>query len=250
MNNQLQVFNNAEFGKVRTIVDGDKILFCASDIAKALGYSNTSKAINDHCKGITKRYIGVETGKKSDGSIVTQEVQVNFIPEGDIYRLIVRSKLPTAEKFESWVFDEVLPSIRKNGMYMTNSVAEQAITNPTEFLAKAVLIAQEELEKVKKDNQIMKPKAEYFDTLVDRNTLVNFRDTAKEFHLKQNVFINWLLEKNFIYRDSNNKIKPTAGYDEYFHIKECTGKSNKWSGVQTLITPKGREAFRLLLNVK
>lgn len=127
MNNQLQVFNNAEFGKVRTIVDGDKILFCASDIAKALGYSNTSKAINDHCKGITKRYIGVETGKKSDGSIVTQEVQVNFIPEGDIYRLIIRSKLPTAEKFESWVFDEVLPSIRKTGSYSLKEVSKEEL---------------------------------------------------------------------------------------------------------------------------
>lgn len=127
MNNQLQIFNNTEFGQVRTIVDGDKILFCASDVAKALGYSNTSKAINDHCKGITKRYIGVETGKKSDGSIVTQEVQVNFIPEGDIYRLIIRSKLPTAEKFESWVFDEVLPSIRKTGSYSLKEVSKEEL---------------------------------------------------------------------------------------------------------------------------
>lgn len=137
MENQLQIFNNAEFGQVRTIVDGDKILFCASDVAKALGYSNTSKAINDHCKGITKRYIGVETGKKSDGSIVTQEVQVNFIPEGDIYRLIIRSKLPTAEKFESWVFDEVLPSIRKTGSYSTK---QQPVDDTKKLRSEAMLL--------------------------------------------------------------------------------------------------------------
>ena len=107
MENNLQVFNNAEFGQVRTIVDGDKILFCASDVAKALGYRNYNDAVNKHCRAIVK----------CDTPISGKIQAINFIPEGDIYRLIIRSKLPTAEKFESWVFDEVLPSIRKTGSY-------------------------------------------------------------------------------------------------------------------------------------
>lgn len=107
MENNLQVFNNAEFGQVRTIVDEDKILFCASDVAKALGYRNYNDAVNKHCRAIVK----------CDTPISGKIQAINFIPEGDIYRLIIRSKLPTAEKFESWVFDEVLPYIRKTGSY-------------------------------------------------------------------------------------------------------------------------------------
>lgn len=110
MENQLQIFNNAEFGQVRTIVDGDKILFCASDIAKALGYEKPNNAINTHCKNATLKQ-GIITDN------LGRKQNANFIPEGDVYRLVVRSKLPTAEKFESWVFDEVLPSIRKTGSY-------------------------------------------------------------------------------------------------------------------------------------
>lgn len=253
--NELQIFNSPEFGQVRTIVEDDKILFCASDVASALRYSNISKAINDHCPHVTKRYIGVETGTKVDGTPAMQNVQMNFIPEGDIYRLVVRSKLPTATKFEGWVFDEVIPSIRKHGMYMTNSVAQQAINNPTEFLARAVLVANQELDKLKMENAVMKPKAYYFDELVDRNTLTNFRDTAKMLHIGQKYFINWLLERKFVYRNIKGKLQPYSQFiandsngKGYFEVKEQKAKDDSWSGIQTLITPRGREAFRLLLS--
>ena len=105
--NELQVFKNSDFGCVRTLEADGKILFAASDIAKALGYTNPSRAVNDHCKGITKCYTPTEGGVQA----------LNFIPEGDVYRLIAHSKLPSAEKFESWVFDEVLPTIHKTGSY-------------------------------------------------------------------------------------------------------------------------------------
>lgn len=105
--NNLQTFTNAAFGKVRILYENGKPLFCGADACKALGYKNQSKALNDHCKGVTKRYIPTGGGKQ----------QANFLPEGDLYRLITHSKLPSAEKFERWVFDEVLPSIRKSGMY-------------------------------------------------------------------------------------------------------------------------------------
>ncbi|MGN7192847.1 Rha family transcriptional regulator [Bacillus mycoides] len=104
----------------------------------------------------------------------------------------------------------------------------------------------EQNEKLAIENQVLKPKGEYFDALVERKLLTNFRDTAKEFKMKQNEFINWLLEKGYVYRDVNGKLKPYAQYvPELFQIKE--GKRGKWSGTQTLITPKGRETFRLLL---
>ena len=103
----LQTFTNAAFGKVRILYENGKPLFCGADACKALGYKNQSKALNDHCKGVTKRYIPTGGGKQ----------QANFLPEGDLYRLITHSKLPSAEKFERWVFDEVLPTLRQTGQY-------------------------------------------------------------------------------------------------------------------------------------
>ena len=130
MENQLQIFNNAEFGQVRTIVDGDKILFCASDIAKALGYEKPNNAINTHCKNATLKQ-GIITDN------LGRKQNANFIPEGDVYRLVVRSKLPTAEKFESWVFDEVLPSIRKTGSY---SMKQQPVDDTKKLRSEAMLL--------------------------------------------------------------------------------------------------------------
>ena len=237
---KLQIFNNEKFGEVRTVVINNEPYFMLADVCRVLEIKNSRDALTR----LNKKGVAT-TDTLTNGGIQ----KATFINESNLYKLAFTSRKKEAEEFTEWVTSEVLPSIRKHGMYMTNSVAEQALTNPTEFLARAVLVANEELKKLKQENKVMKPKAEYFDTLVDRNTLVNFRDTAKEFHLKQKEFISWLLDKKFVYRDSKGKIKPTSGYDDYFHIKECTGRANGWSGVQTLITPKGREAFRLLLGI-
>lgn len=96
--NELQIFNNPEFGEVRTIIDDGAVLFCGSDVARALGYTNPSKALTDHCKGITKRYTPTDGG----------EQLLSFIPESDLYRLIFRSKLPSAERFTDWMTREGL----------------------------------------------------------------------------------------------------------------------------------------------
>lgn len=116
---ELQTFNNDQFGMLRTIEIENKIYYCGNDVAKALGYKNPQKAIKDHCKleGVTNRSVGVITGNKVDGTPATQNVEMKFITEGNVYRLIARSKLPQAEKFESWVFDEVLPQIAHTGAY-------------------------------------------------------------------------------------------------------------------------------------
>lgn len=105
--NALHVFKSKAFGQLRTIEEDGKILFCASDVAKALGYSNPRDAISRHCRGVVKRDAPTQGGVQA----------IAFIPEGDVYRLITHSKLPSAERFESWVFDDVLPSLRKNGYY-------------------------------------------------------------------------------------------------------------------------------------
>ena len=105
--NELQIFNNEEFGEIRTVSIEDKAYFVGSDVAKALGYAIPHKAVQTHCKGVLKRNIPTSSGNQD----------VLLITEGDVYRLIMKSKLKSAEKFESWVMDEVLPSIRKTGSY-------------------------------------------------------------------------------------------------------------------------------------
>lgn len=245
--NELMIFNNPEFGEVRTIEENGKVLFCGSDIAKALGYKRPNDAISAHCRGTVKRRITDSIGR---------DQEMNFIPEGDIYRLAAKSELPGAERFESWIFDEVLPTIRKHGTYMTPETLEQAILNPDTIIKIATALKEEQdkrkaLEAANSaltvQNTIMQPKAEYFDELVDRNLLTSFRETAKQLEIKEKDFIRFLIDKKYIYRDKKGKLMPYAEKNNgLFEVKECFNEKTSWSGTQTLITPKGRETFRLL----
>lgn len=242
----LQIFKNPEFGEIRTLEENGKILFCAADIAKALGYANPNKAVNDHCRAITKRSTPI-SGKMQG---------INFIPEGDVYRLITHSKLSAAEKFEKWVFDEVLPTIHKHGAYMTPETLEAAILNPDTMIKLCTALKDEQDKRralevanaaLEVDLAIAQPKVDYFNELVDRKLLTSFRETAKQFEVKEKDFIGLLLDKKYIYRDKKGKLQPYADKNNgLFEVKECFNEKTKWSGTQTLVTPKGRETFRLL----
>ncbi|MDI3478710.1 MAG: hypothetical protein PWQ59_2235 [Thermoanaerobacterium sp.] len=151
--NQLKIFKNTEFGELGVLVIDGKEYFPATECARILGYTNPHKAIRDHCRGCTKRSVGVVTGKKADGSDAIQEVEMNFITEGDLYRLIIRSKLPTAQKFEQWIFDEVLPSIRKHGIYAADKVIEEMLNNP-DTMIKTLQALKEERKKIIKNIKI------------------------------------------------------------------------------------------------
>lgn len=238
--NELMIFDNPKFGNIRTIEEDGGVLFCGSDVARALGYKRPKDAIAAHCKGAVKRRTHTEGG----------EQEMVFVREGDIYRLAARSKLPGADEFERWIFDEVIPSVRKSGGYIKG----QENMTPKELMAAALLMAQKTIEArdvriaaLTVENQIMAPKADYFDDLVDRNLLTNFRETAKEIGAPPKKFVEFLLGKKYIYRDKKGKLLPCeAKNDGLFEVKECLNEKTKWSGVQTLITPKGRETFRLL----
>ena len=236
----IQIFNNPDFGEVRTLEENGKVLFCGSDVAKALGYAKPQNAIAIHCKGALKRGIPTSGGIQ----------EMSFIPESDLYRLVFSSKLPNAERFTDWVTEEVLPSIRKNGGY----IAGQEQMSPEELMARALDVAHNIIRRLETENAnltvknaIMAPKADYFDQLVDRNLLTNFRETAKELGIAPRTFVQFLLDKKYIYRDQKGKLLPYEGKnDGLFEVKECTNQKTQWSGVQTMVTPKGRETFRLL----
>ena len=237
----LQTYTNAAFGSVRILYEEGNPLFCGADACKALGYSNQRDALIRHCHGVVKRDIIDSRGRKQ---------QANFLPEGDLYRLITHSKLHSAEKFERWVFDEVLPALRKNGGYING----QENMTDAEIMAKALVVAQNTIAQRDKriseltvTAQIMQPKADYFDELVDRNLLTNFRETAKQLGIRERTFIAFLMDHKYIYRDKRGRLMPYAEKNSgLFEIKESTNEKTKWSGTQTLITPKGRETFRLL----
>lgn len=230
---ELQIFENSEFGRVRTLVDEDgTVLFCGSDVAKALGYAVPRKALYDHCKGVLKRNILTNGGQQA----------FSFIPESDVYRLIFRSKLPSAEKFEQWVVEIVLPTIRKHGAYITPEVLAKMEESP-EYTPQLVRMLRQE-QKKNSDLQelvaVMTMKAAYFDKLVDTNTLTNIRQTAKELHIPEKLFTYLLVEMGYAYRMKSRLLMPYAfmvncGYAE---LKEYT--RNGHGGVYMLFTPVGR----------
>ena len=246
--NELQIFNNPEFGEIRTVeVDGEP-WFVGKDVTLALGYSDTDQALRKHVDEEDK------LTRQFNGS--GQNRVMTIINESGLYSLVLSSKLPGAKRFKRWVTAEVLPSIRKHGAYMTSENMEAAILNP-DTMIKLCTALKDEQDKRKAleaansaltvENQIMQPKAAYFDDLVDRNLLTNFRETAKQLEIPPKKFVNFLLEKKYVYRDKRGKLLPYEDKNNgLFEIKECFNEKTQWSGTQTLITPKGRETFRLL----
>lgn len=244
---ELQVFNYNE-NQVRTVLQDGEPWFVLKDVCEVLGLDSPHKVADrldaDELTGIKLRSGG-------------QNREMTIINESGLYNVILRSDKPQAKPFRKWVTAEVLPSIRKHGAYMTPETLEEAILSP-DYLLKVVTALKDETDKRKAleaansaltvDLEIARPKAQYFDELVDRNLLTNFRETAKELGIKEREFIKFLMEKKYIYRDKKGKLLPTAGKgDGLFEVKECYNDTTKWSGTQTLITPKGRETFRLLM---
>lgn len=149
--NNLKIFKNDQFGEIRTVEENGTVLFCGKDIALALGYSDTKKAIVQHCQ---ENGVAIYPLIDSMG----REQQAKFINEGNVYRLITHSKLPAAEQFEHWVFDEVLPTIRRNGAYMTDDTLEQALTSPDFLIQLATKLKEEKAKRVELEAKVEQDK--------------------------------------------------------------------------------------------
>lgn len=239
---ELKIFENEQFGKVRTLQIEKEPYFVAIDVCNILGLTNPTVAISRLDEDeVTKFNLGGLSG------------ETNIVNEYGLYNLILASRKPQAKAFKRWITHEVIPSIRKHGLYAT----DELLDNP-DFLIEAITKLKEEREKNLKlqainsklevENEITQPKAEYFDELVSRNLLTNFRDTAKMLQVKENVFIKFLLNKKYIYRDKKGKLVPYAYKNTgLFEVKETLNHKTEWKGTQTLITPLGREHFRVLV---
>ncbi len=236
--NQMKLFQNPEFGSIRVIEENGNYLFCGADVARALGYAIPTKAVNTHCKGVSK----IET--PTNGGMQ----KLLFIPEGDVYRLIVHSKLPSAERFERWVFEEVLPSIRKHGAYLTREKLWEMATSPEALmkLCADLLAEREKTTALRNENAWLAGKAVYYDLFVDLKHNTNLRTTAKELEVPERQFIRFLLERGFVYRTLAGSIMPYAGSlrKGLFTVKDycCNGHT----GSYTLVTPEGKRRFYAL----
>lgn len=251
---ELKVFENKEFGQVRIIEVNGTSMFVANDVAKALGYSNPSKATNDHCKKAQMAWGNDSLGRR-------QEFKV--IPEGDLYRLITHSKLESAERFENWVYEEVIPSVRKHGAYMTDEVLERAITSP-DFLIrlatelKEARAAKEEVDRrntiLIEDVKRMKPKEIFADAVDAADTCILIGELAKILkqngvNIGQNRLFEWMRQNSYlISRKGTDYNMPTQKSMELglFEIKERTINNPDGSVRITktvLVTGKGQQYF-------
>lgn len=246
--NELTVIQQQEIlGKPFTVYgDFENPLFLAREVAEWIEHSNVSmmlQSIDDDEKELHQ--IGT----------LNNAYSAWFLTEDGVYEVLMQSRKPIAKQFKKEV-KAVLKSIRKHGAYMTTETLEQALLNPDTMIKLCMQLKEEqnkngELQlknaELTVNNQIMKPKADYFDELVDRNLLTNFRETAKQLQVKEKAFIKFLLDKKYIYKDKRGKIMPYADKNKgLFEVKETFNEKTNWSGTQTLITPKGRETFRLL----
>ena len=242
--NEITIFNNPEFGDVRTLETADgKVLFCGADVAKALGYSNSRKALADHCKGVTKCDTLTNGGKQ----------ELSFINESDVYRLVFGSKLPTAERFTDWVTEEVLPSIRRHGAYLTPDVLEQTIRNP-DFIIGICNELKSEQERRKaaelaisvQAQQIaeLQPKASYFDLVLNCKDLLSISKIAKDFGKSGEWLNKWLHEQGVQYKQGDIWLL----YQKYASQGYTSTKTQTFNGddgaihskVHTYWTQKGR----------
>lgn len=237
--NELQIFENAHFGSVRTIEEDGRVLFCGKDVCAALGYSNTRDALSRHCKGVVKRDTPTTSGNQ----------EMSFIPEGDIYRLAAKSELPGAESFESWIFDEVLPSIRRHGLY----AIDQLLDNP-DIAIQAFTALKEERKKRKaleaenaRHKQLigeLKPKADYVDTILRNKGLVTITQIAKDYGMSGRAMNKLLAGFGIQYKQSGQWLLYSKYHDKGYTHSETINivRSNGLPDItmETKWTQKGR----------
>lgn len=245
--NELQIFNSPEFGDIRTVEIDGKPYFVGADVAKALGYAKPNNAVSTHCRYTLKRGIATKQGNMSE---------MVLIPEGDIYRLIIRSKLPSAEKFERWVFDEVIPSIRKNGGYILG----QETLSDEELMAKAILVAQKKIaerdkiiEKQRLKIEADKPKTIFADAVSTSHTSILIGDLAKLIcqngvQTGQKRLFQWMRENGYLMKSGASYNMPMQRYIEQglFEVKESSVQNPDGSvrvTRTTKVTGKGQLYF-------
>ena len=241
MDNKLMTFENAAFGKIRTITIDGEPWFVAVDVCKALQIANSRDAltrIDDDEKGVV---LTDTLGGKQEVTIVN---------EPGLYMLVLSSRKPEAKAFKRWITHEVIPAIRKHGAYMTKSVLEQVLENPELVLlmAQRMLEEQRKNELLQQELRLAKPKADFYDAFIHPECCTNLRATAKELKVPEKMFTAFLIRKRYLYRAPSGTLLPYAkpASDGLFFVKDYIAV-NGHQGVYTLVTPKGKSLFLTML---
>ena len=235
--NNLQIFNNNEFGEIRTIVGQDGVWFIGVDIANALGYSNSSKAVTTHTDEEDRKLEMIPHSQ--NGKMV--RTQTNIINESGLYSLILGSKLPNAKKFKRWVTSEVLPSIRNNGGYMAN----QENMTPEEIVANALIVAQNiikekdlQLQQANQVIEMQKPQVQAWEQLMDSKSNMTMGQVAKAFDIEgmgRNNLLKLLRDKKVL-RLNNEPYQSQVDVGRFTTILT---EKNGYTYSVTVMTPKG-----------
>lgn len=210
----IQIFNNPQFGEVRVATtENGEPLFCLADVAKALGYSRPADAVSNHCKGV------VVLPTPTNGGIQ----QIKFGKEGDVYRLVMKSKLPEAGISQDWVCDDVLPSIRKHGAYMTQDVIERTLQDPDYLIQLATTLKEEKQKRIEAENKATKlqPLADFAKRAFTSDTLVSISQAAKILKLPfgRNTLFRKLRESGIFFKNKNEPKQKYCDAD-YFRVVE------------------------------
>jgi len=241
MENKITTFSNEEFGNVRTMmIDGDP-WFVGKDVALALRYTNPQKAIRDHVD---------EEDRTVNDSFTVHGTPIMLINESGLYALIMSSKLPSAKIFKRWVTSEVLPTIRKHGMYITNPLLCEIAKDPSILrnMVKNYLAATTQAEMLAAEVENMRPKAEFFDAFVSPTDCTNIRTTAKELQIPERQFCKFLVDARFLFRCPAGNLMPyNKPMNRNLFIVRDYYADNGHKGSYTLITPQGKNMFRMML---
>lgn len=242
----LVIAEHPQFGKVRTVKDGGKIWFCARDVAAALGYSNTNDAVDRHCK---RKGIGVYGIPTSGG-----RQKLKFIDEGNVYRLIAGSRLPAAEKFESWVFDDLVPRTLRDGGYLLAKEGE----NDAQLLSRALLLAEERIKerdrhisRLKEENALsalklerQAPKVRYFDEVLRSKSTYTATQIAKELGMSGRELNNRLRMLGVQFRQSGTWLLTAPYQKEGFTLTHThlwqSRDGESGTAMHTVWTERGR----------
>ena len=244
MNHQNQVFNHPQFGEICTVQQEEgKVLFKANDVARSLGYAEAAKAVRTHCKGVSVLDTPIEN---QYGTVVMQPTK--FISESDVYRLVMRSKLPEAEKFQDWVCEEVLPAIRKDGAYLSEKALQRAVTDPEFFIGLANAIRKEKeqrleiesccteqqllIDRQKETIEELGKRSAYAETVLQNKDLVDITQIAQDYGLSGRRLNAILHEKRVQYKSGKQWIL----YAPY--------KGNGYVGSETSQLENGKTVMR------
>ena len=246
MDNKIEVFKNEQFGEIRTTLIENEPWFVAVDVCRALEIGNSSQAISRLDADEKMNTLISNEGKKRGNPNMT------VVNEPGLYTLILSSRKPEAKAFKRWITHEVIPTIRKTGGYMTDSLLERIQKEPAVIVefAQALILEKNRVKALECELITAKPKADYYDAFINPDDCTNIRTTAKELKIPERKFVQFLLREKYLFRSPSGQLLPYNKDSNVglFIVRDFV--TYCYTGSQTYFTPKGKEVIRMKFQKK